>query len=660
MSLVQVELGANAPGASAPGQETTAAPNAQIADALGQVLRTKYDEWEMAKREIVEDWLRDLRAFEGQYEPSVAASFEPGQSQVFVHLTRTKVMAAFARVVDLLFGTDRNWGIKSSPVPQVSPAKVAKIKEKLLELDPNAPVHNRKFMDTAVKKFCELAAEEMGQEIEDQLCEAEYEHKFKTAIMEICLLGSGAIKGPTVTVRTENKWEMTETGWETTVVEKPAPGVSAPSVFDLTPDPYATSLKDLTGMYERHVLTTANFRDLGSSPGFSKEAIEDIIRTQPNGNHTDLQHDTERRRIAGLSVSTTNNRYDVLEYWGQVTGQQLASAGFDINPDEYTAEYQANVWFSASRTIKVELNPLTPQRIPYQIACYEKAPHRFWGTGVAKQMRDSQAVINGSVRATLNNMGISSGPQVEINTNLLAPGQNTDLIPWKKWLREGGDDSTPMLRFYQPQNITGNLQSITEMFRRFVDEETSLPSYTHGETLPGLNKTASGMSMLMGAANVTIKTVIKNIDMDLTEPFIGGMYDWNMQWSDNDRIKGDMYIEARGSTALMAKEMRSQRQMQYAQITANPVDAQLIGPDKRANLLREIARSLDLNPDEVAPDERGVSDAAPTPTAPNTGGGAGGVPPNVGAGVGGGGEIPTSPSAIPAEGSGRIVAQSSA
>ena len=46
-----------------------------------------------------------------------------------------------------------------------------------------------------------------------------------------------------------------------------------------------------------------------------------------------------------------------------------------------------------------------------------------------------------------------------------------------------------------------------------ADESTGLPSFSHGQTgVSGVGRTASGISMLMGAAQLSIKTVIKNID----------------------------------------------------------------------------------------------------------------------------------------------------
>src|SRR4030065_100582 len=128
-------------------------------------------------------------------------------------------------------------------------------------------------------------------------------------------------------------------------------------------------------------------------PGFDTDAIEEIIRWYPNGNHTDLDHEIERRRIAKVNDATaTNRRYDVLEYWGQVTGADLQAAG----------------------------------------------------------VRGHAAM-----RATLDNLAISSGPQIEVNLDLLAPGESAkDFYGWRVWGREGGDSGQPLLRVYDMENVT--------------------------------------------------------------------------------------------------------------------------------------------------------------------------------------------------------------
>ena len=163
-------------------------------------------------------------------------------------------------------------------------------------------------------------------------------------------------------------------------------------------------------------------------------------------------------------------------------------------------------------------------------------------------------------------------------------------------MREGGDGNQPMVRFYQPQSNSPALVSVIELFRRFADETTALPSYTHGQTQSSLNRTATGISILMSNANIVLKSVIKNIDDFLTQPMIRSLYDWNMTWNQDKNVKSDMRIIAKGSTALIQKEVQSQRLLQFLSLINNPIDAQMVDREK---LLTDIAKSLDIDPDEV-------------------------------------------------------------
>lgn len=601
--LLQVEIG-NGPGPNGAQESADVAKAQSIADGLGGILNSRFIEWRDARREKEDEWIEALRSYNGQYDTTKMNEIGPNRSKVFVHLTRTKTLTAYSRIIDLMLGHGDHWAVDPTPEPDLSPEAMQELHAMAEQVQPGVDLDADEIEVVAAAMAAE-ASKKMTLRIKDQLIDARYEHLFKIAALEMCIFGTGILKGPVVKMLRTQRW--TSVSGEYTLVEdeKPAPGLDAPSVFDVYPDHYATSVDDCIGMFERHVVTAQSFRDLIGSPGFDAAAIEEIIAWSPNGNHEDYLHEQERRRIAGINNSSpVNNRYDLLEYWGQVRGSDLAAAGQEIALEDLTKEFQANVWFCCGRTVKVQLNPLRPERLPYGMIPYERVPHQLHGIGVPFQMKDSQAVINASVRTTLDNLGISSGPQVEVNMDLLADGGDAQsLFPWKIWARRGGDASTPMLRFFQPANMSEGLRTVTEQFRAFADEETSLPSYTSGFQTPALNDTASGMSMLMGAANVAQKSIIKNIDAYGIEPVMTGMYNWNMKWSEDKDIKGDMRVSAKGSTALLAKEMQSQRLIQYAQMTANPVDAQLMGAEKRIGLLRSIAESMDLDPDKVAPDD---------------------------------------------------------
>ena len=54
--------------------------------------------------------------------------------------------------------------------------------------------------------------------------------------------------------------------------------------------------------------------------------------------------------------------------------------------------------------------------------------------------------------------------------------------------------------------------------RQIADDATGIPSFPWADKLQGTGRTAAGISMLMGAAQLSIKSVVKNIDDYLLQP----------------------------------------------------------------------------------------------------------------------------------------------
>ena len=584
--------------------------------SLASSMRAKWEEYKNARQDMEERWLEDLRAFNSSYDQDTLnkiKSSEGRRSTVYVGLTRTKCIAAFSRIVDLLFQAgDRFWEIEPTPIADIGPQAEMELAEQSIsevtELTGDNPIDARELIGARMDELAmglqdrmqekaNEAADEMQTMIEDQLIEEDAEIKIKQSLMESVIMGTGCVKGATVKIKkTEHFFRDPQDGEYTLMYEEePAPDIESVSIFDIYPDPYATTMNEADGLFRRHVLNRAQFKQLGESDGFDQELIDQCLRMYATGNHNELSHEKERRAMANISSLGSSNRFEILEYWGLVSGHDLMDYGIDV--DDESDQYQANVWISSGKILKAQLNPLSPQRIPYHVFPYERTPHQFWGVGVARMMRDSQSTMNAATRMYIDNIAISSAPMIEVNSDLLAAGEDpTDIYPMRVFIREGGDAAVPMMRFYQPTNVTQGLGNIIEMFRTFADETTSLPSYTHGEQSRGLNKTATGISMLMGAANVALKSTIKNIDDYMTRPLIESLYYWNMEWSPEENVKGDSKVKARGSSALIAKEMQSQRLLQFLDITSNPMDAPLI---KRKKLLEDVAASMDIDPDQV-------------------------------------------------------------
>ena len=231
---------------------------------------------------------------------------------------------------------------------------------------------------------------------------------------------------------------------------------------------------------------------------------------------------------------------------------------------------------------------------------YETNPYQFFGIGIPENMEDSQMVMNGHARMAIDNLALAGNLVFDVDETMLVPGQDMKVFPGKIFRRQSGQTGQAVHGVKFPNTAYENLQMF-DKFRQLADEATGIPSYSHGATgVQSTTRTASGMSMLMGAAALSIKTVIKNIDDYLLKPLGQSLFYWNMQFNDDaPHIQGDLEIKAQGTSSLMQKEVRSQRLMTLMQTASNPALAPFV---RWHTCLTEIAKSLDIDPDQLIND----------------------------------------------------------
>jgi hypothetical protein len=315
--------------------------------------------------------------------------------------------------------------------------------------------------------------------------------------------------------------------------------------------------------------------------------------------------DQQRDNLEGKYHSrlSNDNIIEALEFWGPVMGSMLLDWGMKgVEPNKV---YEINAWQIGSFTIKVVLNPDPLGQRPYEIASWREIPGAFWGTALPEVMRDVQIMCNASARSLANNMGIASGPQVEVAVDRLADGEDvTQVYPWKIWQttsdKTGGGQ--PGVRFYSPEMKAAELMGIYNQFARQADEVTGIPNYIYGSGsgASGAGRTASGLSMLMDNAAKGIKSAIMNIDK-IVEMVVHKFYIHNMMYNPDPFIKGDFKVISRGAMGMLAKEQIQVRRNEFLAATNNPVDLQIIGVEGRAYLLRELANGLNMDTDKLVP-----------------------------------------------------------
>jgi hypothetical protein len=238
---------------------------------------------------------------------------------------------------------------------------------------------------------------------------------------------------------------------------------------------------------------------------------------------------------------------------------------------------------------------------PYSKSSFEQIPGSFWGRGIPELISDIQDVCNACVRAIVQNIGIASGPQVERNVDRVPPYETSQMWPWKVWdVTESQMSSSPALKFYQPPMVVDKLVNVLTVFIKLADEHSGVPAYAHGDPrVGGGGDTASGLSMLITQAARGIKQIIKNIDNNQIKGCVERQFYYNIEQKEYRGLIGDLKVVARGSQALVAKESQALRLTEYARATANPYDMQIIGWGGRKYILKEIARNLGLEQDEI-------------------------------------------------------------
>lgn len=566
-------------------------------DALGVELLAEFARAELDRRLTEERWLQDLRQYRGKYDPETLALIGPNRSKAYVRKTRVKVKTVDSRVADLLFpaGSEKNWEVDSTPVPSVSKEQRAMAAQQLQRMARGQPVPPE-MLEKFLLEMVRQAAKGMAKVIEDQLIEARYKDVSIKTIHSGHLYGTGIMKGPLVERKIRTTFTQQGNNWVPKSESYVVPFVDYVPIWRFYPDMNATTLESCKYVYERHNMTRADLADLAQRKSFNRDKIIAYLQAHPDGEIKLRYYDNELRIIGERTASqgNKNNQYEILERWGYLDGAKLKSVGVKVPEERLHETFFSNVWLLPNgEVIKAVLQPINGVLWPYHLYYFDKDETSIFGEGLAAVMRDDQTMLNASVRMMLDNSAITSGPMLEVAPGLLSNTDRMDeMYPWKIWFRNTAQPGQPAVRSIELPSRLSDLAGMADRFENNADEVTAIPRYMSGENVgSGAAGTASGMSMLMGAANIVIKDLISAWDEGVTRPFLTALYRWNMQFHKDGAIKGDFDVKARGTASLVAKEVRARQLNEFAAMTANPMDAPYIKRDK-LNRMRAEANEL--------------------------------------------------------------------
>ncbi len=626
----------------------------QESNRLASFVYDRFITSERARQSDEDRWLEAFHNYRGQYYKNVQFR-EHEKSRVFVKVTKTKVLAAYGQLIDVLFSANKfPISVEETKVPEGASeyAHLNPVKETLQNAGPSVEggsdqsmppeqmtllgfegdgrelpkgatfsglQEDKEFLgslkgelgDEAVKEgsapLPEMAqirpatklARRMEKLIHDEIDESSGSQELRNAIFESVLLGTGIIKGPFTFNKTLHRYVKNEDGTRSYQPEQvKVPRLEFVSAWDFYPDPNAKNIEECEYVVHRHKLNKNQLRDLLDRPFFDKEAVLETLQDGPN-----YRNRTFETQIKNEDDANTydQDRFEVLEFWGCVDKKVLEDAQIPVPEGmDDEKEMQINAWVTENRVLRMVVNPFKPYRIPYNAFPYEKNPYSFFGIGVPENMKDAQQIMNGHARMAIDNLALSGSLVFDVDESALVAGQNMDVYPGKIFRRQAGMPGQAIHGLKFPNTSTENMMMF-DKFRQLADESTGIPSYSHGQTgVQSMTRTASGMSMLLSAANLNIKTVVKNLDDFLLKPLGEAYFQWNMQFYEGDlAIEGDLEVKATGTSSLMQKEVRSQRLTMFLQSVQNPAIAPFV---KIPELIKELAYTLDLDPEAVIND----------------------------------------------------------
>ena len=602
-----------------------------VAGTIVGMVQDKYKKASTARETEEQRWIKAYRNYRGIYGPDVQFT-STEKSRVFVKVTKTKVLAAYGQIVEVLFGnnkfpisiepttlpegvaesvhfeTDENLkkasGVTEEDMKPLPGETYQQLQERLAgledELEPVNEIIKEGPGTTSTQITVHpamIAAKKMEKKIHDQLEESNANKQLRVAAFETSLFGTGVMKGPFAVDKEYPNW--TEDG-EYSPIIKTIPQTSSVSIWNFYPDPDAANMDEAEYVVERHKMSRSQLRALKNRPFFRSNSIDTAIKLgEP------YTKEWWEQVMEDDAQEATPERYEVLEFWGNVDTEVIEQHDVEI-PKEFKNldEVSVNIWICNGQVLRLVINPFTPAIIPYYAVPYEINPYNLFGVGLAENMDDTQTLMNGFMRMAVDNAALSGNMLIEVDETNLTPGQDLSVYPGKVFRRQGGAPGQAIFGTKFP-NVSNENMQMFDKARVLADESTGFPSFAHGQTgVSGVGRTASGISMLMSAANGSIRNVVKNVDDYLLTPLAKAFYSFNMQFDYDPEIKGDLEIKSRGTESLMANEVRSQRLMQFLQVVQNPVLAPFARMDY---VIREICKSMDLDPDKLV---NSLSDAA--------------------------------------------------
>ena len=586
------------------------------------------DEWVMHRAQSgVEDrWRRANELYYGKdlVETSFIETLKTGptpvakqgaqaaRSRVTINIVRPKVDQAVARMCEILLPTDdKNWGIRPTPVPDHIQEMVGDDRQTVMP-GTQTPTPEGLTADQEAQAYmtaCRKKVEKMEKTIDDQLTECHYNAEQRQMISDGVRLGCGIMLGPFPATQTSKVWASQKGKQALTFSSKTVPSSIHSDPWDVWFDPAAGKHhQNGAGFWHRRTVTRKQIRLLRDVMGFDAEELRKVLTEAPG-----------RVTVAEGRVRKTNaireQAYELWTYHGEMEPDHMTLMSSATNDPLLDVDFGV-VMLINDHVVGTMPSWIADKSLPVDVWCWREGDDMPQGYGLPDELESQQRVVTSAWRQVMDNGRYSAGSQIVFMDGVEPIDGKREIYPGKLWKASSekiSDARAAMAAIDFPSHL-GEMLQVVDKAMQFADSETGMPQLIGGEQ-GSAPETVGGTVMLYNNAQAVLRMRVKLYDDDVTQPHINRYYDWNMANNSDESIKGDAEIDARGSTALLEKDIQNQATLNLANITSNPRYAPYLDPKAE---LETILKAFKVQPDAIMASEDQIKKnlAAPPPQDP--------------------------------------------
>jgi hypothetical protein len=434
---------------------------------------------------------------------------------IFIGSTRNKVRAARAKILDSLFGANR------------------------MPFDTEPANEN-------IKQFSDVMEDILNEQFE----EMEYQSLIRDGVDEIAVNGTAFIFGPFVETKTKKLVRQAinkMTGrpeLQQVEYQYPCPVFEIARTIGVYPDPAAITEQKGRGVYWDEWLAVDDVRALKDDSRYKN--IDDALKIQGETYLTEGQvHLEQARANMDYWFDRNSGRIRVARYFGLVESDYLeddeeAEESSGESDDEEAKENHVEVMAIIAGGVCIRCEKSVWEKRPVYRCVYEKVPHEMYGVGIGENNATAQKITNAAFRLFMEGKGHALMPQRSIDKSLFLPTEDFKAAPGKTYHLKPNltkEQRETAIMWHANLDVSDGWRDVIAMAEQYSDDETAITKYTQGDDSGHMNKTASGISMIMGASALPLKEVIQNIDTMWIEEHVEALIRWNLEFLEVEHVK---------------------------------------------------------------------------------------------------------------------------